>query len=186
MGFWRSFTSGAGVHAGRRVSQAVLGDGMPKSSKQEKRQLALEQDRLEIEQKQLGIEQKQQKDAMLEQLSNKVEDKILQINMLDIPNDKNALINLLNQLALLLKANPFKDSSNAKQRISNAYSDAILTKYEQAFMTFMSNCSSDSRAEYYMNILKSTKRWRLVKKYRLVIVLLVIVIAITIFVLANS
>jgi hypothetical protein len=178
--FWNSFAVSAGSHAGRTVTKAVLGDEKPKSSKQEKS----EHD-IEMEQKQLSIEQKRQKDAMLEQLSNKVEDKILQINMLDVPDDKNGLINLLNQLALLLKANPFKDSSNAKHRISNAYSDAILTKYEQAFMAFMSDCSSDSRAEYYAAILKSTKRWRLVRKFRLVIVLLVIIVAITIFVLAN-
>ena len=79
---------------------------------------------------------------------------------------------MLNKLVLLLKSNPFKkeDEENNNNKITNAYSEAILTKYEQTLLTFESLHREDTRIGYYRKQFKNVKFQRIKGKHQQIII----------------
>lgn len=184
MGIWSSLKGQIGRDTGKVVSNLVWKD---KHASVYRRAESRKQEMLDLKKKQLETEQENQEQEKLEYLSDKVEDKIQQINNLNISENKNEIVNILNQLSILLRTNPFEDETNDdKQKINNMYSDAILIKYEQVFITYISLYPNDSRVDYYADILKSIKRFRTFKKHRIIFIYLIIIIAIIIPILISE
>ena len=142
------FTDSFKTHLGHATGKAVS-DALFKSDYNEK---------------QVETAKKLSEIAAIDKLSGTIEEKIEQLSNISIPREHDELINLLNQLAFLLKSNPIKDSNDEKNKIRNAYSDAILAKFEQAFMTFMSLYPTDSMMQHFQKIFKSAKKLRIIKK----------------------
>lgn len=173
MGILSSFKGQIGRDTGKVVSNLVWKDKhasvyrRAESRKQEALDLKKKQLEAELEQKELDRESEQEKHEQerLDRISEKIGNRIRQVNECDIPEERKALVDTLNQLIVLFKANPFKDELNNKEhKISNTYSDVILIKYEQALMTFESFYAEDIRLEYYSKLLKSFKKERIIKK----------------------
>lgn len=156
--FWGSLKTSAGIRAGQVISNKVLGnDAASQIEKQEQLRQNTERQLYELKQ------------------ADKVEDQILQLSNLAIPKDKDALVDMLNHLAFLLKANPVKDSSSDSNKLHNKYSDTILAKYEQAFDIFRTMYPTDTMIVYFEQRLKSAKKFRVVKKQLTRLILLSII-----------
>ncbi|MDR0660228.1 MAG: hypothetical protein LBG19_05385 [Prevotellaceae bacterium] len=162
MGIWNSFKGQLGRDAGKVGSNFLWKD---KHAPVYRRAESRKQESLDFKRLLFEAEQKRLKQDMLVQLAYKVEDKIQQSSVFTISNDKNELINTLSRLAILLKTNPIKDSIKTKNKINNAYADAILAKYEQVFIAFVTNYSKNGTISHYANILKSAKQLRFFKRY---------------------
>lgn len=186
MGILSSLKGQVGRDAGKVISNLVWKDKhasvyrRAESRKQEALDLKKKQLEAELEQKELDRESEEEKHEQerLDRLSEKIGDKIQQVNECDIPEERKALVSTLNQLIVLFKTNPFKDELNSKEhKISNIYSDAILIKYEQALMIFESLYPEDAQISYYSKLLKSFQKGRIIKKHIGTILLIVVVVA---------
>lgn len=78
------------------------------------------------------------------------------------------------------KSNPFKDDGESD--ITNAYPEAILTKYEHTLMMFETLYSDDEKIEYYRRQLGALKKQKMRGKYlRLVLGIVVFVLILLFF-----
>lgn len=165
--FWGSFKTSAGIRAGQVISNKVLGNDVA-SQIEKQEQLRQDTERQLHELKQV----------------DKIEDQILQLSNLAIPKDKDALVDMLNHLAFLLKANKVKVADgNDTNKIHNKYSDTILAKYEQAFDIFRTMYPTDTMVAYFEQRLKGAKKFRFMKKNLMWLIPLLIIATIVILVL---
>lgn len=171
MGIWNSFKGQIGRDTGKVVSNLVWKDKhasvyrRAESRKQEALDLKKKQFEAEQKRRELDREYEQDKDerAYIERLTLKVDDKIQEIDDIEIPENKKELILLMNRLIFLFKSNQFKDDEESE--ITNAYPEALLVKYEHVLMTFESLFPDDSKIEYYVKQLKALKKQKVKGKY---------------------
>lgn len=171
MGIWDSFKGQVGRDTGKVVSNLIWKDKhasvyrRAEDRKQEALNLKKKQFEAELEQKKLDREYEEEKDERIyiEKLKYKIEHKVQEISDIEIPEDKKQLVLLMNKLILLLKSNPFKDDEESG--ITNAYPEAILTKYEHAFMTFEYLYADDEKVGYYGRQLRALKKQKVKGKY---------------------
>jgi len=109
--------------------------------------------------------------------------------MCEIPTDRTELIKLLSKLLILLKSNNYKEVLSAdtekQNKERNRYADAIIAKYEEAFVLYSSLYPNDTMLKHYGSALKSAKRMKYVRKYSLLfailVPLLILILSIAIF-----
>ena len=167
MGIWNSFKGQVGRDTGKVVSNLIWKDKhasvyrRAEDRKQEALKLKKKQLEAELEQKQLDREYEAEKDERIyiEKLKNRVENKVREIDDIEIPEDRKQQILLMNRLILLFKSNPFKDDGESD--ITNAYPEAILTKYEHTLMMFETLYSDDEKIEYYRRQLGAMKKQKM-------------------------
>ena len=171
MGIWNSFKGQVGRDTGKVVSNLIWKDKhasvyrRAEDRKQEALKLKKKQLEAELEQKQLDREYEAEKDERIyiEKLKNRIENKVREIDDIEIPEDRKQQILLMNRLILLFKSNPFKDDGESD--ITNAYPEAILTKYEHTLMMFETLYSDDEKIEYYRRQLGALKKQKMRGKY---------------------
>ena len=164
MGIWTSFKGQVGRDTGKVVSNLIWKDKhasvyrRAEDRKQEALKLKKKQLEAELEQKQLDREYEVEKDERIyiEKLKNRIENKVREIDDIEIPEDRK-------QQILLFKSNPFKDDGESD--ITNAYPEAILTKYEHTLMMFETLYSDDEKIEYYRRQLGALKKQKMRGKY---------------------
>lgn len=190
MGVWSSLKGQIGRDTGKVVSNLVWKDKhasvyrRAESRKQETLDLKKKQLEADIEQQEIEQASKEEREAQerLDLLSEKYEEKILRIAECEIPESKKELVDTLNQLVVLFKSNPFKDESNNREhKISNNYTEAILTKYEQTLLSFESLYPQDALVQYHSSLLKSFKKGRTFKKNMSTILLVIGLIGVIVF-----
>lgn len=187
MGIWNSFKGQIGRDSGKVFSNLIWKDKhasvyrRAEDRKQEALNLKRKQFEAELEQRKLDREYEEEKDERIyiEKLKYKMEYKIQEISDIEIPEDKKQLMLLMNKLILLLKSNPFKD--DAESEITNAYPEAILTKYEHAFMVFEGLYANDKMVGYYRRQLSALKKQRVKGKYLPKVLAIVALIFIVLF-----
>ena len=161
MGIWNSFKGQVGRDTGKVVSNLIWKD---KHASVYRRAEDRKQEALKLKKKQLEAELEQK------QLDREYE----------IPEDRKQQILLMNRLILLFKSNPFKDDGESD--ITNAYPEAILTKYEHTLMMFETLYSDDEKIEYYRRQLGALKKQKMRGKYlRLVLGIVVFVLILLFF-----
>lgn len=171
MGIWNSFKGQIGRDTGKVVSNLVWKDKhasvyrRAESRKQEALDLKKKQFEAEQKQKELDREYEQDKGerAYIQRITSKIEDKIKEIDDIEIPEDKKELILLMNRLIFLFKSNKFKDDEESE--ITNAYPEAILVKYEHVLMTFESLFPDEDKIAYYTKQLRALKKQKVKGKY---------------------
>ncbi|RHJ51741.1 hypothetical protein DW121_08750 [Bacteroides sp. AM10-21B] len=144
-------------------------------------QIEVEQRRID---KQLAEEQKRQEKERYIQFSDSIANKVQQLMDIAIPDDRLSLVKILNQLEILLKANPYSDNSQVENKMRNSYTDAIIVKIEQILAAFASSYPDDDMLLHYNKILKHTKNFRIFKKYRSSFVLCLFLLVLLFFFLA--
>lgn len=157
MGFFDAFKSSVGVTSGRILSEKLFGDGSH-------------------HQKHLEMMEKQNELTSMNKQIDSVEDKIQQLSTLCIPNNRDELIAVLNQLGFLLQTYKVKDDSDDKNKIDNKYSDAVLAKYKQALNMFIALYPNDMLTPHYEQILKSSTRLRFVRKHLFISILFAVIV----------
>ena len=156
MGIWNSFKGQVGRDTGKVVSNLIWKD------------------------KHASVYRRAEDRNYIEKLKNRIENKVREIDDIEIPEDRKQQILLMNRLILLFKSNPFKDDGESD--ITNAYPEAILTKYEHTLMMFETLYSDDEKIEYYRRQLGALKKQKMRGKYlRLVLGIVVFVLILLFF-----
>ena len=173
MGIWNSFKGQVGRDTGKVVSNLIWKD---KHASVYRRAEDRKQEALKLKKKQLEKDER----IYIEKLKNRIENKVREIDDIEIPEDRKQQILLMNRLILLFKSNPFKDDGESD--ITNAYPEAILTKYEHTLMMFETLYSDDEKIEYYRRQLGALKKQKMRGKYlRLVLGIVVFVLILLFF-----
>ena len=184
MSFWKSLENQVGRDTGRRVSNAIWGD---KHASVHRHISSKSSEISELKAKQLEAEialrEREQKRNMLIQLRYSVDEKIRQLTEIDIPEDKLAMIALLNKLAILLKSNCFKHNLDEANRINNAYTDAILIKYEQILKVATCQFPEDSEFMSHVKRLKYTQKFGFFRKHIVITIILCLIFLFALFML---
>ncbi len=97
------------------------------------------------------------------------------LNNLDIPLEKEPLLQVLSKLSVLLKANKW-ESGGDEAKIRNKYTDALLEKYRLAVQELEIIDSDDPHLENYKRIYSKQKRRRFFKVYQSVLIALSMII----------
>ena len=158
MGILQSFGCGFGNMAGVNLSRKLFGDNRIEQKREE--------ERLRIE-----SEKELREHAAIERMADNIEERIQQLSTISIPQDRESLIELLNQLAYLLQVYKVHDNLNTKNKIRNRYADAILVKYEQVLTIFSSMYNNDILLDHFKHTLKSARKLRFIKKYPAILVI---------------
>lgn len=135
----------------------------------------------ELKERQFEAEQERIKQEDFMHFTHSIEYKIQELSEFTQSENHEDLVNTLSRLSVLMKGNQFKDSANRENRICNQYSEAILARYEHAFLIYANHYPEDSMMPYYAKILKWTKIFKPIRKYRTVLLVTGIILFILIF-----
>ncbi|WP_291123097.1 hypothetical protein, partial [Flavobacterium sp. UBA6046] len=169
MGFFNSLKGQVGRDTGRRISNSIFGNKHAikyqrvdaDNSDNVKRNLKIQRDNeLEIleqerENKRLKLEDKRKyKKLEYEDQKNRKDDlehekNITQIISTKVPQKKEDLIDVLNELSMMISANPWKSALEDDNKISNSYSDAALKKYEQCLYVLKNRFPKEFEIIYF-------------------------------------
>lgn len=175
MGFFRSLKSQVGRDTGRVISNAVWGDKHASvyrraGTKYKEKQLEAQVEAEREAQNQM-IKQQQ-----LEKIQNVTESNVAKIVGMKLPKQKDELIEMLQELFVKLTANPWGSVLNDDSKITNKYSDAILTKVDQIIFTVKTKFPDALETLYYEQQLNELRKKRKKKMYTDVVVISIILI----------
>lgn len=151
MSFFNAFKNQIGRDTGKVVSNLVWGD---KHASVYRRA----QSRYETQKLEARLEEKQAENRAFERLIQEqkidkalecVDKGVARIISMKVPHNKELLIEMLQELTMMLIANPWKSVFNEENNITNRYSDAILQKYEQVLFTLKSKFLNDVEVSYF-------------------------------------
>lgn len=163
MGFFNSLKGQVGRDTGRVISNSIFGNKHATKyqrvdSRNTKANLKAQRDyELEI------LEQEQQnsdnefKQLQLRENNLKLEREIANIISVKIPQKKEDLMEALNELSMMIHANPWKNILEGENKKSNNYSDVLLKKYEQCLFTLKTKFPKESEIIYYESQFKKFK-----------------------------
>lgn len=138
MGFFSSFKGQIGRDTGKVVSNLVWGDKHASVYRraQSRYSTKKQEEKEEAEFERLVQEQK------IEKAQEIVDKGIAKVISMKIPQKKELIIEMLQELTVMLIANPWGSVYKEEFKITNKYSDAILAKYEQALFTLKAKYST--------------------------------------------
>ena len=163
MGFFNSLKGQVGRDTGRVISNTIFGNKHATKyqrvdSRNTKANLKAQRDyELEI------LEQEQQNsENEFERLQSRennlrLEKEIANIISVKIPQKKEDLMEALDELYMMISANPWKDITDTENTLSNKYSDVGLKKYEQCLFSLKNKFPKEQEIIYYENQIKKLK-----------------------------
>lgn len=165
MGFFNSLKSQIGRDTGKVISNVVWGDRH--ASVYRRAQSRYSGTKIE-EQEELErlIEEKK-----IDKAQAIVDNGVAKIISMKIPQKKEPIIEMLQELTVMLIANPWGSVFNDEFKITNKYSDAILTKFEQALFTLKSKFPNEYESVYFEKQFADLRKLRLKKKYTQIVLL---------------
>lgn len=155
MGFFNSLKGQVGRDTGRVISNSIFGNKHATKyqrvdAQNTKANLKAQRDyELEI------LEQEQQNSdneferLQLRENNLKLEKEIANIISIKIPQKKEDLMEALNELSMMIHANPWKNILEGENKTSNNYSDVVLKKYEQCLFSLKTKFSKEREIIYY-------------------------------------
>lgn len=178
-GFGKSFERELGKNTGKWVSNVVFGDkhstpyrrvGSTKYREPRKTQAEL---RYEIEAQRIAADNERMKEEQILLIDSAVINNVDAISSIKISNDSAKIIELLLELSIQMKAN--KWHGNTKEgKIRNKYNEALLEKYYQALSRLKSLEPNNSQIKYFEKSIKSFRTKKVFKKYRVLIILMIL------------
>ena len=163
MGFFNSLKGQVGRDTGRVISNTIFGNKHATKyqrvdSRNTKANLKTQRDyELEI------LEQEQQNsENEFERLQSRennlrLEKEIANIISVKVPQKKEDLMEALDELYMMISANPWKDITDTENTLSNKYSDVVLKKYQQCLFSLKNKFPKEREIIYYENQIKKLK-----------------------------
>jgi hypothetical protein len=178
MGIFSSFKNQIGRDTGKVVSNLVWGD---------KHASVYRRARSNYESKKVVEHNEEEYERVIQEqkignAKSSVDEGVLQINIIKIPQKKDAIIEMLQELTIMLVANPWKSIQKEENKITNRYSDALLMKYEQALFTLKSKFPKEIEIRYFERQFVSLRKTRNRKKYSELVLLIVAGVALFSFI----
>lgn len=170
MGFFNSLKGQVGRDTGRVISNTIFGNKHATKyqrvdAQNTKANLKTQRDyELEI------LEQEQQnsdnefKQLQLRENNLKLEKEIANIISVKVPQKKEDLMEALDELYMMISANPWKDIIDTENTLSNKYSDVVLKKYEQCLFSLKNKFPKEREIIYYENQIKKLKNEEIKRK----------------------
>ena len=163
MGFFNSLKGQVGRDTGRVISNTIFGNKHASKyqrveAKNTRANLKSQRDyELEIlEQEAINSENEFER-LQLRENNLKLEKEIANIISVKVPQKKEALMEALDELYMMLSANPWKDISDPENTLSNKYSNVVLKKYEQCLFSLKTKFPKEREIVYYENQIKKLK-----------------------------
>jgi hypothetical protein len=184
MGFFNSLKGQVGRDTGRVISNTIFGNKHASkyqrvNAQNTKANLKAQRDfELKI------LEQEQQnRETELNQLQlreNNLRFKkdIVNIVSIKIPQKKDDLMEALNELLMMISANPWKSILDVENKESNNYSDVVLKKYEQCLFSLKTRFPKEGEIFYYESQFKKLKRESIKGKFSIIFIAIVMLIII--------
>lgn len=192
--FGKSFERELGKNTGKWVSNVIFGDGhaTPYRRAENRRQQKLNQQRIQKDNfhqqrlTQIRLEDKIKQNEQLLVIDGAVLQNVDMISSIKVTNNSEQLVDLLSELSIQVKTNNWHEN-NEEGKIRNKYNEALLEKYNQAFLRLKSIDPNNSQLEYFARNLKSFKRKKFLKKNKFLVVLASIIFAVfCVFLLSES
>lgn len=164
MGFFNSLKGQVGRDTGRVISNTIFGNRHATKyqrvdAQNTKANLKAQRDyELEI------LEQEQQntdnafKQLQLRENNLRLEKEIANIVSVKVPQKKEDLMEALNELSMMISANPWKSILDKENKSSNNYSDVVLKKYEQCLFSLKIKFPKEGEIIYYESQFKKFKK----------------------------
>lgn len=187
MSFGKSFETELGKNTGKWVSNVIFGDGHstpyrrvgstqhrePRRTQSELRH-ELESQRIAAEERirrnQIAAESKRQKKEQNLLIDSAVLQNVGMISSIKVTNNSEQLVDLLSELSIQVKTNNWH-GNNEEGKIRNKYNEALLEKYNQAFLRLKSIEPDNSQIEYFEKIIKKFRKKRFLKKNQILIII---------------
>lgn len=163
MGFFNSLKGQVGRDTGRVISNTIFGNKHATKyqrvdAQNTKANLKAQRDyELEILEQERQNSDNEFKKLQLRENNLKLEKEIANIISVKIPQKKESLIEALNELSMMIHANPWKNILEADNKQSNNYSDVLLKKYEQCLFSLKTKFPKESEIIYYESQFKKFK-----------------------------
>ncbi len=161
MGFFNSFKSQIGRDTGKVVSNLVWGDKHASVYRRAQSRYAEKKQKEEEEE----IFERLIEEQKIEKAQAVVDKGVAKVISMKIPQKKELIIEMLQELTVMLIANPWGSVYKEEFKITNRYSDAILTKYEQALFTLKAKFPKEYENVYFEKQFVDLKKSRRKKKY---------------------
>ncbi len=176
MGYFNSFRSQIGRDTGKVVSNFVWGD---KHASVYRRAKSRDSESKQKEMMTFKIEAYENKIAKVLEVVDLGINKVVSMK---VPQKKELLTDMLQELSVLIIANPWGSVLDEESKITNKYSDAIYAKFEHALLTLKSKYPKDFEYVYFEKQFFNLKKSRSKKKYSGVILYTILgVVAFCIF-----
>jgi hypothetical protein len=180
MGFYNSLKSQIGRDTGRAISNALLGDRQAirfknVDSNNAKANLQAQKD-YELEMFELEKEKNKERAKIYElrERNVKIERGVANLISMKIPQRKEDLIDLLNELSMIISAHSWKFSEDDENEQSNKYSDAALKKFEQCLFILKNKFPKEFEIIYFEKQFKKFKRKAFISNNYIIHVMLMI------------
>lgn len=171
MGFFNSLKGQVGRDTGRAISNKVFGNRHAtkyqrvdaqntRANLKAQRDYELEILQQERENERLRIEEEKKRRNNL-----KLEKEIVNIISIKVPQKKEDLMGALNELSIMISANPWKGILEPENKSSNHYTDVVLKKYEQCLFSLKTKFPKEREIIYYENQYKKLKKERIKGKF---------------------
>lgn len=171
MGFFNSLKGQVGRDSGRVISNTIFGNKHATKYQRVDAQntranlKAQREHELEIlEQEQLNSDN-EYRQLQLRENNQKLQKEIANIISVKVPQKKESLIDALNELTMMIAANPWKSIIQPENKYSNNYSDVVLKKYEQCLFSFKTKFPKEGEIIYYENEFSRLKKERIKGKF---------------------
>jgi hypothetical protein len=161
MGFINSFKSQVGRDTGKVVSNLVWGD--KHASVYRRAQSRYSEKKLEG--KDEATFERLIQEQKIEKAQAIVDKGIEEIILMKVPQEKEPLIEMLEKLTTMLIANPWGSIFKDELKITNKYSDTILTKYEQTLFSLKTKFPDKIESVYFEKQFVDFQKTRRKKKY---------------------
>lgn len=169
--FGKSFEREIGKNTGKWVSNVIFGDGhaTPYRRAESRRQQKLNQQRIQEDNfhqqrlTQIRLEDKIRQKEQLLVIDTAVLQNVDSLSSIKIPNNAEQVVDLLSELTIQIKTNKWHYNTE-EGKIRNKYNEALLEKYNQAFIRLKSIDSNHSQLEYFEKNIKDFKKKRFLKK----------------------
>lgn len=174
MGILSSFKNQIGRDTGKVFSNLVWGDKHASVFRMARSRYNANKES-EEEQEQFQREVLEQK---IDKAQESVERNVKKIIALKIPQKKEEIIELLQDLTIMLIANPWQSITKDENKITNRYPDTILIKYEHALMTLRNKFPKEMEIIYFQDQFVKLKKARSSKKYSEIVLFVIIFIVV--------
>jgi hypothetical protein len=182
MGFFNSLKGQVGRDTGRVISNTIFGNRHASKYQRVEAQKTRANLKVQRDYELKILEQEQQnretEHNQLRENNLRLKKDIVNIVSIKIPQKKDDLMQALNELLMMISANPWKSILEAENKESNNYSDVVLKKYEQCLFSLKAKFPKEGEIVYYESQFKKLKRESIKGKFSIIFIAIVTLIII--------
>lgn len=184
MGFFNSLKGQVGRDTGRVISNTIFGNKHASkyqrvNAQNTKANLKAQRDfELKILEQEQQNRETEHNQLQLRENNLRLKKDIVNIVSIKIPQKKDDLTEALNELLMMISANPWKSILDVENKESNNYSDVVLKKYEQCLFSLKTRFPKEGEIFYYESQFKKLKRESIKGKFSIIFIAIVTLIII--------